>query len=55
MNKVVEQRVNLQDNVEEYGGLYKTVDDSDLLAGNMNDLGCIILEETAEHCDVTTQ
>jgi len=35
--------------------LYEAVDDADLLAGNVNDFGCVILKEAAQHRHVAAQ
>jgi len=47
-------RAHVQDDVEENRSLYTSVDDSDLLAGYMNDFGRIILKETTQHCHIAS-
>jgi len=43
-----------QDDVGEDGALDTAVDGADFLAGDVDDLGSVILEEAAEHREVAT-
>jgi len=48
---IVWRYVYLQDEIEDNAALYEPVDDADLLAGDVNDLGRVILEEPSDTLD----